>query len=64
VWEIDPPEGQERLDWILLTNQPVNTFEDAYRVVGWYESRWIIEAKAQFHFRSGRYVRRMDTDDR
>jgi hypothetical protein len=43
VWEIDPPEGQERLEWILLTNEPVNTFEDAYRVVGWYECRWIIE---------------------
>ena len=43
VWEIDPPAGQERLEWILLTNEPVNTFEDAYRVVGWYECRWIIE---------------------
>lgn len=43
VWEIDPPEGQERLEWILITNEPGNTFEDAYRVVGWYECRWIIE---------------------
>ncbi len=46
VWEIDPPEGQERLDWILLTNEPIDSFEDAYRVVGWYEKRWIIE---EFH---------------
>ena len=43
VWEIDPPKGQERLDWVLITNEPVHTFEDAYRVVGWYECRWIIE---------------------
>ena len=43
VWEIDPPAGQERLEWFLLTNEPVTTFEDAYRVVGWYECRWIIE---------------------
>jgi hypothetical protein len=43
VWEINPPKGQERLEWTLLTNEPVRTFEDAYRVVGWYECRWIIE---------------------
>jgi hypothetical protein len=43
VWEVDPPPGQERLEWVLLTNEPVHRFEDAYRVVGWYECRWIIE---------------------
>ncbi len=43
VWEIDPPKGQERLEWTLLTNEPVKNFEAAYRVVGWYECRWIIE---------------------
>lgn len=43
VWEIDPPKGQERLEWMLLTNEPVRSFDDAYRVVGWYECRWIIE---------------------
>src|SRR5690606_25323982 len=43
VWELDPPKGEERLEWILFTNEPVNDFEDAYRVVGWYECRWIIE---------------------
>ena len=43
VWEVNPPKGQERLEWFLVTNQPVLSFEDAYRVVGWYECRWIIE---------------------
>lgn len=43
VWEVDPPPGQERLEWVLLTNEPVLRFADAYRVVGWYECRWIIE---------------------
>jgi hypothetical protein len=43
VWEVDPPKGQERLEWTLLTNQPVNSFHAAYRVVGWYECRWMIE---------------------
>lgn len=43
VWEIDPPEGQERLEWFLITNEVVETFAAAYRVVGWYEKRWIVE---------------------
>jgi len=43
VWETDPPQGQERLEWTLITNEPVRSFADAYRVVGWYECRWIIE---------------------
>jgi len=43
VWEVDPPAGEERLEWFLVTNEPVQTFDDAYRVVGWYECRWIVE---------------------
>jgi len=43
VWEISPPKGQERLEWFLLTNEPVDSFAAAYRVVEWYESRWVIE---------------------
>lgn len=43
VWEIDPPEGQERLEWFLITNEAVESFSDACRVFGWYEKRWIVE---------------------
>lgn len=43
VWEVSPPAGQERLEWFLLTNHPVRSFEDAYQVVSWYECRWVIE---------------------
>ncbi len=43
VWEVNPPQRQERLEWFLLTNHKVHTFEDAYEVVSWYECRWIIE---------------------
>ncbi len=43
VREVDPPAGQERLEWFLITNHPVNTSDDAYQVVGWYEARWVIE---------------------
>ena len=43
VWEVNPPKGQERLEWFLITNEPIRTYDDAYRVVGWYECRWIVE---------------------
>ena len=29
VWEVSPPSGQERLEWFLLTNHPVDSFGDA-----------------------------------
>ena len=43
VWEVKPPLGQERLEWFLITNHPVGTFEDAWQVVEWYEARWVID---------------------
>jgi hypothetical protein len=43
VWEVNPPKGQERLEWFLLTNEPADSFEAAYQVVEWYECRWVIE---------------------
>ena len=43
VWEVNPPKGRQRLEWFLITNEPVMSFEDVYRVVGWYECRWIVE---------------------
>jgi len=43
AWESNPPRGQERLEWFLLTNEPVTTFDEARRVIQWYECRWIIE---------------------
>lgn len=41
--EIDPPAGVEPLEWILLTNVPVQTQADAWERIGWYEVRWVIE---------------------
>ena len=46
VREIDPPPGVEPLEWILLTNVPVETLADALARVGWYEARWVVE---EFH---------------
>jgi len=38
-----PPVGEKPINWMLLTNEPVHSLEDAWRVVGWYEKRWTIE---------------------
>ncbi len=44
VWELDPPaNGQEPLEWILLTNVPVQTFKEACERLDWYACRWIVE---------------------
>lgn len=44
AWELDPPANvKEPLEWMLLTNVPVQTFEDADERVDWYACRWVIE---------------------
>jgi hypothetical protein len=46
VSEVKPPAGEKAVDWMLVTNEPVITFDDAWRVISWYECRWIVE---EFH---------------
>jgi len=46
VREINPPDGEEPLQWRLFTDQPVETQQDVFRVVRHYEQRWTIE---EFH---------------
>jgi len=45
VWakEVDPPQGLEPLEWMLLTNVPVKNFNDAKERIDWYKLRWHIE---------------------
>ena len=38
-----PPRGEKPIDWMLLTNEPVLNLDDAWRVAGWYERRWVVE---------------------
>ncbi len=41
--ESAPPEGQEGISWVLLTNLPVADFKSAAEKVQWYGKRWGIE---------------------
>jgi hypothetical protein len=46
VREINPPAGVKPLRWALFTSHAVESFEDAWRVIGYYEKRPLIE---EFH---------------
>jgi Transposase DNA-binding len=43
AWEEAPPPGAKRVEWILLTSQPVTTATAAVQVVEWYTCRWLVE---------------------
>lgn len=43
VREIDPPEGEEAVEWLLLTNLPITSFKKICQVIEYYCCRWQIE---------------------
>lgn len=43
VSEPNPPEGEEPIEWILLTTLPIETLEQVLAVIEYYECRWMIE---------------------
>lgn len=43
VWEPEPPEDEQALEWILLTDVEAASFADALEVSLQYSARWLIE---------------------
>src|SRR5258707_3800725 len=43
VKELEPPAGQQALEWILLTNRPAATRAQAWERVDWYQCRPMVE---------------------
>jgi hypothetical protein len=43
VFEPEPPEGVEPLEWVLLTGEPLQTDQDVRKVIALYCDRWLIE---------------------
>lgn len=43
VREVDAPEGEEPLRWLLLTTHAVDDLAKAWLIVLWYKLRWTIE---------------------
>jgi len=45
--ESDPPKGRKRVEWLLLTDLPIEDFRAACKFVRFYSCRWRIE---RFHY--------------
>jgi hypothetical protein len=43
VWELDPPNLETAVRWILLTNEPIHDADALARIVDAYRCRWAIE---------------------
>jgi hypothetical protein len=43
VIETDPPDGEDPVEWILLTNLPIRTKAQLEFIVDCYRARWMIE---------------------
>ena len=41
--ETNPPDGEKPLEWFLLTSLPVDHFDVAVEIIGFYLRRWRIE---------------------
>ena len=41
--EMDPPEGEEAVAWMLLTTEPVTHEGQAATILRWYTYRWRVE---------------------
>jgi hypothetical protein len=41
--EINPPEGEEAVSWLLLTTEPVTNAASAETILRWYTYRWHVE---------------------
>ncbi len=43
VFEPAPPAGEEPVDWVLYSNEPVRTESEVLAIVDAYRARWVIE---------------------
>jgi hypothetical protein len=43
VTEVDPPDGDVPVQWMLLTSLPIDTLEQVRAVIQYYTVRWMIE---------------------
>lgn len=43
LYQINTPRGQEPVEWVILTDEPLNDLKAALKVSFWYTCRWLIE---------------------
>jgi hypothetical protein len=62
VREVDTPPGEEPIEWLLLTLDPILSVDDAWRHVDWYKFRWVIEEFFKV-LKTGLKIERRQFDD-
>jgi hypothetical protein len=45
VREDNPPADEEPVEWLLLTNLPIETLSQVQQVIQYYSVRWMIELR-------------------
>ena len=60
--ETNPPPGVEPLQWVLISTLPVEDQETAYRCLGYYARRWVIE-RLHYTLKSGLGAEKLQIDD-
>lgn len=43
ILEVDAPEGESPIEWILFTTEPISSLEEILTIVDIYRARWTIE---------------------
>ena len=43
VFEINPPPGEQRVEWKLVTSEPIDSESDLLKIVDMYRARWTID---------------------
>jgi len=43
VRELNPPDGEEPIEWLLLTSLPIDKLKKVHRVIEYYACRWQVE---------------------
>ncbi len=43
VQEVNAPQGQEAVRWLLVTNEAIDGDDGAWQIVDWYRARWVVE---------------------
>lgn len=68
IREMNPPDGADGLEWLLLTTLDVTNFDQACQIIEYYTFRWLIE-RLHFVLKSGcalenRQLRKVDRLER
>lgn len=61
IREVDPPDDEEPIEWMLLTTLPVATLEDGLQLLTWYTYRWRIE-RYHYTLKSGCQVEKLQLE--